>query len=214
MVTPSDPTSPVPVAPPSPTAAFVIHLVLAIVAATLSSLIAAGVFPGDSTTGKIAVIIAAQLAAFGYGAKTTARATIAYKTLARSAGKLVVLGTVLAFAAMINVAAASLAACGAAQKPAGAFGTCSVDALSTDVGNGTLAQAVEQALLQDDYVGAIATLIGKLGAQEVKCAIVAIEALEAPTAGSGSGAAPRIEVTDKDAKLAERARDIAKRNGW
>jgi len=191
--------------PTSPTAALVIHVVLQVIAAVTSSLIAAGVFPDGSTAGKIAIIIAANLAALGYGATTTNKAVkAAVRATASRASSMLVAG--LAVGAILGVA---IQGCAGAPKPVAVFGSCTVISLEQDVGDGTLAKAVEQALLQDDYVGAIAGLVAKLGAQEVSCAVLAIDAID----GAGSGSVTP-NATDRGAVLAKRADEVARKNGW
>lgn len=200
-----DPTTPVTTAP---TSATVIHILLQALAATLSSLIAAGVFPVDSTGLKVATIIAANLAALGFGQKTvqTTARLAARAAIKRGNMILVCLGA----AAILSSAVSTQTSCAGVPKPLATFGSCSVSSLEADVGNGTLLDAVKQALLADNYAEAIAGLIGKFTEQEVACAVLAIDDV---LGVSSSSAAPRVE-TPEQARLRTRADEIIAKRGW
>lgn len=201
----ADPTPPPPT--PTPTSATVIHILLQVLAATLSSLIAAGVFPVDSTGLQIATIIAANLAALGYGQKTVQTTARLAVRAALKRSQLIVLG--LGLGALLGL---GVNACAGAPKPIATFGACSVSSLEADVGNGTLLNAVEQALLADNYAEAIAGLITKVGEQEVSCAVLAIDDVLG-VSSSSSSATPRAG-TAEQALLRQRAADVIAKRGW
>jgi hypothetical protein len=197
-----DPTPPTPV---SATAAIVIHTVLQVIAATLSSLIAAGVFPDGSTGLKVAVIVVANLVALGYGTKTTAAAVkLAARAAVRRASTMLVLG--LSVGAILGV---TLDACAGVPKPLATFGSCSVSSLEADVGNGTVLDAVKKALLSADYAGAIEGLIAKIGEDEVACAVLAIDDMFAAPAGTVAHADSAGDVI-----LRTHAADLIAKRGW
>lgn len=192
-------TTPAPTPAPAPTPtepskwkdpATYLHLL----ATLLSALFASGQLPATSEATRIATIIALILGALGYPVVTSVANSASARSLEiRARAARVAAGAVSVVAAFMFVLSIGMVTIGTMPGCAGAkaFGSCTVSSLEQDVGDGTLAQAVEKALDSADYAGAIAGLITKIGEQEVACAVLAIAAIEAPlpAAGSGSGSA-------------------------
>jgi len=182
---------------------------LHILATALTVLFSSGVLPATSEASRIAVIVALVLGQLGYPVvmsvanSAAARNTEIRARAARVAAGVVTTATAFVIVMLIGSAAIAVQGCGAAQT----FGTCSISVLESDVGNGTLASAVDDALDKDDYAGAIATLISKVGAQEVGCGVIAVSDVNANTgsgsAAPGSGATPAA-VDARSALLAQR----------
>lgn len=115
---------------------------------------------------------------------------------------------------LIGMGALANDSCGGAQTGASGFAACSTVALEQDVGNVSLLSAVASALASADYLQAIAALVAKIGGDEVRCAVLAIEDVAGATgSGSGSGSAtPALE--PRTALLRARAAEVAHKYGW
>ena len=167
-----------------------------LIALVLNALIASNAFPTGSEASKIAMMISTCLAALGYGANqtmikrahlqaqsgyATARASYAH-AIARVAGGVTTLAISFFATMMLGSAVLALSSCAPAQQAA----TCTLTTLEQSVGNQTLGTAVENALLQDNYLAALEAIATTAGEDAVNCVLAAIRDLNA----TGSSAAP------------------------
>lgn len=180
--------------------------VLAVIVVLLMTLEGSNLIPVGSGWNKAIVMALQALTALGYGVNRTSLKKAAMRT---------------AQAMMLVAVVLMMPACGAQQGSGGAgsgsgsnsakpgFLACGKADLAQMVGDKTLLATVAAELLSANYVAAIATLVAKLGADAVGCAVLAIEQVD------GAKATPTPTTADEPANLrAARARELIASYKW
>lgn len=186
---------------------------LTLLAVILGAIPSSGLVSGSPLAAKLVGMAIAALSVLGYQAQRTSlkRAHLAAWT---SQAAVAAPRTTTAAMGLAGTALAVLLAWGCSSTPktiaAGgdAFLQCGKADLTQMIGDKTLLATVVKDLASGDYLNLIEDLIGKVGADAVGCAVIAVDTVAEANAGSGSASSAALSPS------VIRARELIAKHKW